>query len=778
LIEDFYTEDVISLSGRDWRMNYFRPAVYVPQGVTSISRIGMPDGESAGAHLGGYNDSGWWKGSVPSDVRSVLMENAQMEDPFYARNSDKCRWVEEYEWWFRKSFTLPAEWSGRRVCLRFLGVDLYATYWLNGVKLGQSQDMFVPVEFDITEAALFNGKPNTLSVRLDPPPASDSNHYRNGDRPRRTLYHKCQHSWGWDWSRELVSIGIWDSVEVYSYQDACISDLFVQAVPVDGAKSAKVDVELSLSAPADVEGCRARVKIESQDGIAVLDEHEISVVSGSRALHLYYNIENPNLWWPNGYGKQPLYRCSVELIKQDKVLSKKSTTFGIRKLEMLYNPNSPSDAYPLTFSVNNRRIFAQGANWVPADMLFGRIDENLYSRLLTQARDMGFNMLRIWGGGLIEKDSFYNLCDRMGIMVWQEFPLACASYPRDSKFVAEKEKEAEAVIKKLRNHPCISLYCGGNELFYYGESSDSPVLQTFAKVVERLHPAVDYHFSSPDAEREGERPHGPWSAQGENHTYWNNHLRLFASEVGCNSLPDIKTVQQSIPDAEEWPEGSSYRHHFMPAKPESPEMRYGKAIFGKDSLEDEIFYSQLVQADTLRYIMGHYKSNSWKSSGVLFWQYNTSWPEGGWCIVDYYGRPKLACSFLKEACQPLSIHVKDKDWELKGRKVFDAEIFLINHSASAVPASELSIRLYTESGAERTVTLSCNAVEADGISKPLALAESLSSLPGDVISLDVSWIQNGKILAATHRWYASNTWKGLTSRAEEFLRGDVQKFYG
>lgn len=657
---------VISLDGDGWLLNYFQPRQRVSEGEFDIEGLHLSDGLESGAHDPSTPKNDWLAAFVPSDVRDVLKNAGQIEDPYYARNTHKSRWVEDLEWWYVRDVIIPIEWSECRVFIRFEGVDYLAKYWWDGKPIGSSADMFVPVEFALNAESATPGL-HYLAVRILPPPKSSCNHYFDGRIPVRSHHHKMQAGWGWDWSRPLVSIGIWDRVALYATRMGRIVNVFVQAEPINisqtkrtVASSANIRVDLEMENPGNEE---CSLEIFAPDGTRV---YSGTFPAAEKSIH-EFSLDNVLLWWPNGYGEQPLYRYTVHLGQSDT----QSGHFGVRRLRMIPNNDKEEGAYDLTFEVNGIKIFVMGANWVPADLLVARLEKTRYQKLLQIAKDIGFNMLRVWGGGLVEKDDFYSLADELGIMIWQEFPLSCANYPSNEKFLGEKDREARAVVKKLRNHLCISLWCGGNEMDYYGMPTDHPVLTLFGDIVRELHPGIDYHTSCPDKSRPGERDHGPW--EWKEHEFWNQHFRAFISEFGCNSLPNIDSLRQFIPAEEMWPPGLSYAHHFCVL----PNYKRASQLKPRD-LEDWITVSQKCQADQLSYVFSLARTRQFQTSGVLLWQFNSAWPEGGWSIVDYYGFPKAACRELTEICRPLTVAILDHDITQGDRPTKTISFWLVN----------------------------------------------------------------------------------------------------
>lgn len=744
--------NTISLSGNGWRQNYYRAEYHREQHEYDIHNIHIQDGLGSGANGVDFDDSEWLPAVVPGDVRDGLIAAGRMSDPYFDRNSDQCRWVENFEWWFRRKVFVPAQWENLDISLIFDGVDYIASYYWDGELIGSSSDMFVQQRFDLTGKA--TPGVHVLAVRISPPPKSSSNHFLNGDTPPRTYHHKMQCSWGWDWVRELVSMGIWDDVRIEAHRLARISDTFVQAKPeanckadigleitVENPASKKLFCDVQIFDPDDVMVAQAKLELPGKNA------ETTSVMSAA------LSIDNAQLWWPNGYGLQPIYKAVVHLNTGDTTCDKHEVEFGIRKIEMRRNPGSPDEAYPLTFTVNDVPVFASGANWVPADMLPGRIDSDRYRHLLSIAKLAGFTMLRMWGGGLIEKRDFYRQCDRLGIMVWQEFPLSCSNYPETKEFLDAKKIEADFVIRNLRNHPCISLWCGGNEMQYYNMSPEHPVLKIFEQAVARLHPGIDYHVSSPDKSRIGERDHGPWYFH-EPHTFWNEHFRYFASEFGYKSPPDEKSLRNFIPASElEMHAGQSFSHHFC-----ALDTYDGLKSFDARTLDEKIFYGQLTQAELLQYAMGVKRSRFSEVSGSLIWQFNSVWPEGAWGLVDYYGVPKMAVYWLAESTAPRAILVTDGGWELNPAQDLHLTIHAITGLLEVFDA-DISLEAWTQTGQliYETAT-SLNVIGAGPASTWKVTVPAGVMSEGIMLVRTIMSIQ-GKVIARSDRMYAVGTWK-------------------
>ena len=737
--------DNIYLDTGDWLINYFiddeRYRNRIKNKRPVIQDMKTFSGEELKVYSPEYYPSGWMKCTVPGGVHTALLENKIIQEPYHGRNIDRIAWIEEYSWWFRKEFDVPVEWNGRHALIEFKGVDYKADFYLNGKKIGSHADAFMPAVFDVS-GDIRTGEKNILCVCFQPPPKASPNHHKKkvADFAK---HHRCQMSWGWDWSRKLIPIGLWDSVNIISYDKALLKDIFVSTAKKKfDAYQVKCQMELKSLVSEDVS---IEFKVSGHN-LKVKDKvfsFKKPLKKGINNFEFSMDYDAPELWYPNGYGKQNLYKLDYELKDSEgKTVCSESKIFAFREIKMLKNLEASENSYSLIFTVNGRKIFARGGNWVPSDLIFGRADSALYKRLITLAQEAGFNMFRVWGGGIVEKDDFYSLCDEKGIMVWQEFPHACSNYPKDAKYIAQKKIESESIIKRLRNHPSIALWCGGNETDYYGENMKSPLLRMYKDMVEKLHPGIDYHFSSPDRSREGEQHHGPWNY--EPHSFYNDHFRLFASEIGCNGMAEIESVRKFIPENELYPFGPSYNYHFALfdgykslAKP----VEY----FKPQNLQEYLWASQAAQADTLRYIMAHYRRIAWKSSGCFIWQYNESWPTFAWSIVDYYTRPKMAYYWLKRVCSSFFMSVKDEGWTLKDDKII-SEIFISSDEESG-PLTVNAKLMSLNGKIVLNKKIDIKNVPSDGETFKAGIIEkNLSKEKENIFILFLSAEQNGKLI--------------------------------
>lgn len=623
---------------------------------------------------------GAMRAQIPGCDLGILFANGRIPDPYFGRNLEAFRWSETYSWGFRKTFRLPEALKKRRQIRLFLkGIDYAADIFVNGTPIvGRHVGMFLPFEYDITSLVDRDGE-NLLALVFAPAPQACPNHQES--LPAEfAQYHRHQCGFGWDWLRQEVTTGIWDSVILSGTDTARISDRCFRYLG-DG----HCRLELTVEA---LETCSRTLEVRlTPDGFAAPEaafKRELALEYGKPNKFTFdFDLADPHLWFPNLYGEQPLYDLTLTL---DGITETRRV--GLRTIRMIRNPGSPEGAYDETFEINGRAIFARGLNWVPIDLDFYKADTHTYEPLVRRAAMAGFNLFRAWGGGLIEKEAFYDCCDRYGIMVWQEFPHGCSNSPKDVDYLAYSRREGDAALRKIRNHVSLSLVCGGNEVLYYGEIPDSPMFEAYRELCAELVPDLAFHVSCPDVSRPGERNHGPWSIRP--HAEWNQHDRLLASEVGCGAMPCPASVAKFIPENElEPPFGQSAHYHFLQLRGEHDIHRQW-AFFAPETLAEHCMASMFAQADMTGYQMEHYRQGWPHQSGCFFWQYNEPWPTFAWSLVDYYGVPKTAMSRLAKSNAPRMLSLRDEAWCCPAGK-WRAELFLCNDPAPFAGTAELEL---------------------------------------------------------------------------------------
>jgi beta-mannosidase len=650
----------------------------------------------------GFDDSAWYDALVPGDVHRALMAAGRIPDPFYGTNENDVGWMEEREFWYRTTFAaggIPA--PDERVLLVFHGLDTYAVVYLNGAPLGRSRNMFREIVFDVT-GKLRWGQQNSLAVRFDPPlqkiePKDD---FRStwGRNPERVFMRKAQYGYGWDWGPRLPTVGIWRPVELRRHRAAALLGTqfnTLRLAPDHASALVMVRVEVSRFAEAAKGGSAGALKAEVRLSVPgqkkpVLQESlALDGPEGLQDVTGYYTIPSPRLWWTHDLGEQFLYDLHITLRRGKDVLDTVEQKVGIRTLvlDQSPDPDEPGTRF-FRFVLNGAPIFAKGANWIPTDSFVGAIPDELYTRLLELAADGNMNMLRVWGGGIYETEPFYDLCDRLGILVWQDFAFACAMYPEnDAAFAAEVEAEARYQVRRLRNRASLALWCGNNENQWlhdrnYPERWPEKVPGTLyydhilPSAVEALDGVTPYWPSSPyggndyNSADDGDRHnwqvwHGgqPRSfgdpvlnertPEGVSFRHYAEDMGRFISEFGMHAAPVFETLRRVIPEDQRYHHSPVMDHHNKD-NPKNKGDHLMETVTGLPrDLEEYIDFSMIAQAEGLKFGVEHYRRRKPHCSGALIWQLNDCWPVLSWSLVDYYGFGKAGYFYTQRAFAPL-----------------------------------------------------------------------------------------------------------------------------
>jgi len=687
----------------------------------------------------------WLPATVPGHVHLDLLALGRIADPFYGLHNQASQWVDECDWWYRRSFTLHLA-PGERAFLVLNGVDYLSAVYLNGQLLGTHEGMFSRQVYEVTRLVPHTGLCE-LAVRLWGAEALPRRRLSLGERlwgaiarrlqrgieafPDRTATLKCQMSFGWDFAPRLRSAGIWDDVALLVSGPVCIADAWVRGQLPEGEAQA-VPVTVSLTLDADrARTVQAVLTISGENcdpGPPLRLEQALTLAPGRQTADLAFTLERPLLWQPWDRGQPNLYRLEVVLQEADQPpleLHRLTTTFGLRHVTMARNPDTPSANADWTFVINGQREFVRGANWVPPDALPGRLTAGDYAALLRLAKEAHINLLRVWGGGLREKAAFYDLCDREGLLVWQEFPFACLNlgyFPGDAAFCQLAYQEAASIVRQLRHHPSVALWCGGNEF--------SPTRNR--GVVAALRQAV--------ADNDGTRPFREASpVRGDRHNWrvwharaplaeYRRDLSQFASEFGLQAAPDVASLRRFLPAEHLWPPGEGWVYHnaelaklwryaraFYPYAPplvgEGPGERSARSA---GNLEAFVAATQQAQALGLQVAIEHYRRRKYRCSGVIFWQLNEPWPAICWSVLDYYRRPKLAYHRLQELYSPILVSVDYPLMEHEPGGEFRGTVWVVNDTLQRCADCLVRLFLDDELVFTRQVTLEPDAVTLAG----------------------------------------------------------------
>jgi beta-mannosidase len=697
---------------------------------------------------------GWLPGRVPGSVLDDLMRAGAVPDPYVGLNSLACEWVAERAWVYRRRFRAGPLRPGQRAVLRFGGVDHTATVWADGVLAGRHQGMYGTFEVDVTEQ-LRRGADHLLTVVIDPAPDMET----QVGRTSRVRLHKARVVYGWDFCPRLPHQGIWRPVHLETWSGARLRRVCAATVTAASHREGHLTVQAGLQAGGeDGGGADAELRLRLLAGRELAGQARCPVAPGGEA-RLELSLAEPRLWWPNGMGQPYLYRAELDLSGPGVPGTTTGVDVGFRRIELAPNTGAPPAARPYTFVVNGRRMYARGWNWVPIDALYGVPRPAKLAHLLDLAARARVNLLRVWGGGLIESEDFYRRCDELGLLVWQEFSLSSScmdSEPAgDPAFVSYLAGEAARIVPGLRHHPSLALWCGGNELAAGGVPLDeaAPALAGLRDAVARLDPGRPWLPTSPsgpcpenrlaaiEADPGGQHDvHGPWEHQGlnEHHRLYNAGTALFHSEFGVEGMTNRRALDALVPAGRRWPPGRSnpvYAHlgawwNNLPLVQEA----FGGRL---SDLDDIRRASQYLQADGLRYAVEAARRRAWRCSGTIPWQFNESYPNA-WCTaaVDHRGDPKPAYYWVKRAYQSPYVSASFGRQAWRGAATMRANVWA--GADWPVPlAGTVTARV---AGLDGTVVTSAAWQVDDGDGQPRALGEitaGLGRIPGDLFLLDL-----------------------------------------
>lgn len=691
-------------------------------GVRSTTLDGTWELAEGGDEAVRLSDAAWsdaLPATVPGSVHSALEKAGCIPDPKQGMNDEAARTQSFKTWWFRRAFDRPA--ADEAEMLVFDGVAISCTVWLNGRRLGNHNGMFGGPRLSLKGLGLQDH--NQLVVRLDPAPQAPGFFTgRDNNGWRSTVV--FNNSWGWHYSN-IPALGIWRSVRIEHHLPVVFSE--PPFVVTRNAQAGEITLRLALRGPAAGWGGRLVGVIEADGHKApVLGfSHAVRSVRADEVVRLSCRIPNSQVWWPNGYGAQPLYRLRVALQPDGGASADLATTcFGIRTLRMAPFPDGPrSDQYNWTFVVNGRPIFMKGGGWCTMDssMDFSRAR---YDRFLSAARQQHWTMARAWGSGMPETDDFYDLCDRYGILVMQEWPTAWNSHEAQPYDALEETVRGNTI--RLRNHPSLVMWGGGNE-------SDRP----FGRAIDMMGRLAQ--------ELDGTRPFHrgePYGGSLHNYDCWwgrqllDRNLRLsapFIGEFGIASTPVLESVRRYLPAGErdEWPprEKGSFAYHtpvFNTMEDLARLWQYSGIYSSGTDMASFVRGSQTAQAVALRHALEQSRAD-WPGacSGILYYKLNDNYPAASWATLDWYGAPKLSHWFVRSAFTPL-------------------------HAAVLLPA--LSLR--------------------SDIRLPVVLFDDASELRGRAWTVRVRAFAQGLTMIASQKW--SGNQAGQVHRLGEFALSSAQ----
>jgi len=630
----------------------------------------------------------WLPANVPGCVHTDLMANGCIPDPFAADNEKRVQWVAETDWAYRTSFTCTdGLLSEEKVWLVCDGLDTLATVVLNDHELGHTDNMFRQYQWEVKSFLNAKGA-NDLTIVFSSPVkyAAEKQTLRplpgvSQAIPGGSHLRKAPCQFGWDWGPQLPPIGIWKDIRLEGYSGARLAEVHVRQE--HASEQVAVEVRVAVQRWDDVSLVTV-IRITAPYGEIL--EKEAAINARNESI-VKVPIPRPELWWPNGYGGQPLYQVEVLLLRSDTFkavpLDQHRYQVGLRTIELRQQEDQWGRSF--VFVVNGIPIFVKGSNWIPADSFPTRITDEHLEGLIRSAAETHQNMLRVWGGGFYEEERFYDLCDRYGILVWQEFIFSCSVYPLDEPdFLENVRVEVVENIRRLRHRASLAIWCGNNEmeLGWVDWNWKRPELQdlktaydqffhhTLATWCQAEDPDHSYWPSSPSSDTPFDNPNG--QRQGDSH-YWDvwhgrkpfasyrDQYPRFMSEFGFQALPPLETIR-AYADEADW-NMTSYIMELHQKNANGNSIMVGQMLdmfrLPKDFVS-LVYLSMALQAEGIRYGVEHWRRHTDRIAGILYWQLNDCWPVASWSSLDYFGRWKALHYVARRFYAPLMLSIEDK----------------------------------------------------------------------------------------------------------------------
>lgn len=657
-------------------------------------KLGQSDGERGRPEYAlaeEIEEDRYFDARVPGCVHLDLMNAGLIDDPVSGVNSLKARWVEESIWAYRREFTVDELLEGGHAWLRFETLDLNAKIYVNGKWVGSHQNAFMPCRCDIAEQLRVGKNWITVIIESGIIEAGDKeagslgnqNHYAFSKRLHKSHWlRKPAYQFGWDWTARLGNVGISGNVSLEITERTVRVDQIVPLVQLD-ENLTDADIALRCYVENLADSSSSISIVASIPELKIDEELTLNVSPGEQVVELKFPVSGFDLWHPNGAGEAKLYELDVS-VKTDKgdSLKVEEKRIGFRLIEFFQGKHPDSGNYCM-LKVNQRPLFLKGANWVPADMLIARIDDERYETLIERALEANFNFIRVWGGGLYESERFYELCDQHGLVVWQDFAYACAKYPlNDDELFTNAKAEARYQVGRLAEHPSLAVWCGNNEMecgnwhWGYDQGTIYPDYAffhlTLPRILQEEDPTRYYQPSSPFSP---DRQSPARNDMGDQHNWTvsleHSDYRKF-SELECRMMTEggylgpnsLKTMHDCFPKAEE---GKildfAWRHHdnsvdswHNPSLPNTGFQDHTGIDIRSLDIEAYTYLGGFMHGEAMSSFIENFRRRAFDSSAACFWMYNDCWPAArSWTIVDYYCRRTPAFWAVKRSFAPVHV---------------------------------------------------------------------------------------------------------------------------
>lgn len=633
----------------------------------------------------------WMPATVPGTVHQDLLNQQLLPNPFWGMNEEKIQWVENEDWEYKTTFTVTeGQLSREAAVMTFEGLDTYADVYLNGALLLKGDNMFVGYSVPVKEvlrpgvnrlhiffrSPIKETLPQWASNGFDYP--ADNDH---ADKRLSVFTRKAPYSYGWDWGIRMVTSGIWRPITLRFYDVAAIGDYHVKQLSLtDRLAELSNELEINSVSP-EREEAEIIVSCSLKGGEPLTVRRQVVLNPGVNRVQVPVEIKNPVRWMPNGWGEAVLYDFTAQVVCRGEAVASEHHRIGLRTVRLVNEKDEHGESY--YFEVNGIPMFAKGANFIPNDILLPSMTDERYATLFRDIKEANMNVVRVWGGGTYEDNRFYDLADENGILIWQDFMFGCTIYPADPMFLKRVSEEADYNIKRLRNHACLAMWCGNNEVLeglkYWGwQSRYTPeVYEEFYRNYDRLFrellPAKVkqwdegrfYVHTSPYFANWG-RPDS-WKI-GDSHNWgiWygkktfessDTEIGRFQSEFGFESFPEMKTIATFAAPEDYEIESEVMKAHQKSSQGNDLIRTYMERDFiVPEKFEDFVYVGLVLQGQGLRHCFEAHRRHRPYCMGTLYWQLNDSWPVVSWSSIDYYGNWKALHYQAKRAFAPLVIN--------------------------------------------------------------------------------------------------------------------------
>ncbi|WP_375104843.1 glycoside hydrolase family 2 protein [Paenibacillus sp. RS8] len=744
----------------------------------------------------GCGDEEWLPATVPGTVHTDLLKNGKIEDPFYGMNEHNLQWIDKKDWEYQTTLQLGEEWSGLSCTeLIFEGLDTYADVYVNNVHVLAADNMFLAWRVDVKDqlkigennirvrfrSVVKEDLPKLAKLGYTLPAPNDQSELGGLDEQRISVFaRKAPYHYGWDWGPRFLTSGIWREASLEGRDEVQITDLYIRQNVIT-KEEARLTAIIEVDAPTAWQGM---LRI-SADGLEWM--RTVTLEGGKQQVEMDIVIDQPQLWWCRGLGEPHLYTFQADLLQGKEAIISKSVRTGLRSIQLIRERGAKGTSF--SFALNGVPVFAKGANHIPNDSFITEVTEERYRHEIVTAVESNMNMLRVWGGGFYEEEIFYKLCDEYGLLVWQDFMFACSMYPGDEAFLANVKKEAEYNVKRLRNHPCIALWCGNNEIdsawsqfeenmgWGWKEKIDAEhrasMWADYEKIfhhilpeaVTAFHPGVDYWPSSPLRDLTGNMDQHATRMAGDGDVhYWgvwhgiepfenyNTKVGRFMSEYGFQSFPELKTVMSYAEEQDLELTSKVMLAHQKNGRGNLLIKEYMDMYLPQPKdFKAFLYMSQILQAEAIRIAIESHRRNKPYCMGTLYWQMNDCWPVASWAGMDYNGRWKALQYTVRSSFKDVLLSIDGTDRER-------IDVHVVSDLRRAITA-ELMLRLYKFDGSvlrEWTHPVELGA-DSTAIVFSSPVVELLEGHGSDEVVLEISLQADGQVIDRKVHYFVPET---------------------